>query len=151
MAIGVTAILNAIESHALAIGVFEQVNMHEPKNAPMGGLTCAVWAQSITSAASSGLAATTAHVIWNLRIFSPMVVEPQDAIDPAVLDAVDVLFAALLADYTLGETVRMIDVRGMAGVRMSAQAGYLRQDNTEFRVMTITLPVLVNDAWDEVP
>lgn len=151
MTLGSAAVLDAIESHALELGLFERVNRHEPKNAPPLGLTCAIWVQTIQSAASSGLASTTAHVVFTVRLFSSMMQEPQDAIDPNMMDAVDLLITALIADFTLGNTVRQIDVRGIAGIRMSAQAGYLRQQDTEYRVMSITLPVLINDAWDEVP
>jgi hypothetical protein len=151
VAFGAVDVFNVIQSHALASGLFERVNTHEPKNAPGNGLTCAVWAQSVTAVNSSGLASNTAQVVFMVRVYSTMLQEPQDAIDPYLLNAVDVLYATYLGDFTLGDTVRCIDVRGQAGVRMAAQAGYITQDGNQYRVMTITLPVLINDAWDEVP
>lgn len=148
--VDITGILDRIVSHAMASGQFERVNQHEPKSAPGNGLHCAVWAQRIgPDRRGSGLASTSAHLIFNIRIYMSMVSEPQDAIDPAVMAAVDALMAAYAGDFTLGGLVRNVDIRGIDGIPMTAEAGYLNQDNKIYRVMTITLPVLVNDAWAE--
>jgi hypothetical protein len=34
---------------------------------------------------------------------------------------------------------------------MTARAGYINQDNKMYRVMTITLPLVVNDTWLQSP
>jgi hypothetical protein len=34
---------------------------------------------------------------------------------------------------------------------LSAAAGYLNQDDDTFRVMTIQLPLVVNDVWTQTP
>lgn len=144
-------VLAALESHALSTGRFERVNLHEPKNAPGKGLTLAIWANNISPAAvASGLSVTTAYIEFNLRVFTPMLMEPQDAIDPRVLEAVDVLMAAYASDFTLGGRVRNVDLLGAHGPGLRAQAGYITVDKTVFRVMTITLPILINDAWEQV-
>ena len=39
MAVDIDSVLNAIVSHALTTGYFDQVNQHEPKNRPGAGLT----------------------------------------------------------------------------------------------------------------
>jgi len=146
-----TAILDAVTSHAETLGQFERVNGHEPKNAPGNGLSCAVWVASISPARGQhGLAQTSARVVLNVRVFSPMLQEPQDGIDPAVMEAVDALMNAYSGDFTLGGNVRNVDLLGMAGVPMEAQAGYLNQDNRLYRVMTITLPLIVSDVWEQV-
>lgn len=147
----IAGILDGVVSHAAASGWFERVNSHEPKNAPGKGLTAAVWVQSMGPVPTgSGLQATTGHVVFNVRVYSSMLQEPQDAIDPNMLAAVDALFAAYSGDFDLGGTVRCVDLLGQAGTPLSAQAGYLTIDNKIFRVMTVTLPVLVNDAWEQV-
>lgn len=152
MSLNAGAHLNSLVSHAMTLGLFERVNAHEPKNAPGNGLTCAVWVDTVRpDPQGSGLAATSALVVYKLRIYTSMHSEPQDAIDPEVLNAVDVLWTSLIGSLTLEGSVRCIDVRGMAGVRMEAQAGYVKQADTEMRVMTITLPLLVNDVWAEAP
>lgn len=150
MTLNAAGIVDAVISHAMASGYFERVNGHEPKNAPGLGLSCAVWADQIRPAASSGLETTSAVIVLNVRLFTSMLQEPQDAIDPAMLAAVDGLFDAYSGDFTLGGLVREVDLLGQEGDRLSARAGYLNQDNKQYRVFTITLPVIVNDVWEQV-
>jgi hypothetical protein len=145
-----TGIFAAVTSHAMASGHFDRVTNHEPKSAPGTGLTCAVWVQDIRPIRSSGLASTSARLVLNLRIFTSMLSEPQDEIDPDMLAAVDALMAAYIGDFELGGLIRAVDVRGMEGVPLSASAGYLNQDGKLQRVITITLPLLVNDLYVEV-
>ena len=144
----VTALYDAVVTHAEKLGQFEQVNTHEPKNAPGNGLQCAVWVQEI-GPTSSGLAVTSARVEFSVRIYSNMLQEPQDLIDPNIFKAVDALLTAYSGDFTLGGTVRSVDLTGMGGNPLRAVAGYLAVDNKMFRIMTVTLPVLINDAWSQ--
>lgn len=150
MSFAAQAILDAAVSHALASGHFERVNGHEPKNAPGRGLTAAIWAQSLGPVpAGSGLTRTTARLVLNIRIYSDMLQEPQDGIDPAVLRAVDALMSAYSGDFELGGNVRNVDLLGQAGIPLSAEAGYQNVGGTMYRIMTITLPLIVNDVWTQ--
>lgn len=145
----IPAIYTAFQSHAMAAGLFETVNTHEPKNTPGKGLHAAVWSDWIGPTQTSGLAATTARIIFKVRIYSDMLQEPQDMIDPNILGAVHVLMAAYSADFTLGGLVRNVDLLGQYGEGLSAQAGYVSISGQMHRVMTITAPVIVSDAWPQ--
>jgi hypothetical protein len=79
--------------------------------------------------------------VVNVRIYQNMIAEPQDMIDPRVMAAVDALMTAYSGDFELGGTVRAVDLLGMAGTPMAAQAGYIQQDNRVYRAVTITLPL----------
>lgn len=148
----ISAVLDPIVSHAMALGLFERVNQHEPKNAPGNGLSCAVWTDRIFPVpGASGLICTTALVLFNIRVYTSMLAEPQDMIDPNLIDAVDTLMTAYSADFDLGGTVRNIDLLGQFGTTLNATAGYLTQDSKVYRVMTIALPVVVNDVWPQSP
>lgn len=149
-AAAVTALFAAVESHALTLGLFERVNIHEPKNAPGNGLSCAIWVDSIKHARSSGLASTSGVVIFQGRIMSNMLAEPQDGIDPQILSAVCVLMAEYSGSFTLGGTVRGVDLLGAEGESLSAKAGYLNMDSRLFRAMELTLPIVINDLWTQV-
>jgi hypothetical protein len=149
MGLNATGILDAIQSHALASGYFDRVNLHEPKNAPGNGLSAAIWVDEIRPVAS-GLAVTGALVTVNLRIFLNMLQEPQDAIDPNIVKAVDALMTAYSGDFTLGDLIRDVDLLGEHGDGLSAQAGYIEQDHKMFRVMTLKIPMVVNDVWAQV-
>jgi hypothetical protein len=146
----INAVLDAAVSHAMALGLFERVNGHEPKNAPGSGLTAAVWVDYIgPHAAQSGLAATSARLVLNVRAYTSMLADPQDAIDPRVVAAVGALMGEYSGDFDFGGAVESVDLLGRAGPPMSAQAGYLNQDQKLYRVMTITVPVIVNDVWTQ--
>lgn len=150
MALDILGILDAVVSHALSLGRFEAVNGHEPKNAPGLGLTAAVWADRVDTVRSSGLDSTSVRLLLNVRLYTGAEQEPADAIDPNLMTALDALMRAYVGDFTLGGLVREVDVRGTHGIGLEARAGYLQQDAALLRVMTIALPVIVNDLWDEV-
>jgi hypothetical protein len=151
MALDITTILNTIQDHALASGYFDTVNGHEPKSAPGNGLSAAVWVQQIGPArGGSGLAATSVRLALNVRLYTPMVQQPEDAIDPDLMTALDALMASYSADFTLGGLAREVDLEGIYGDPLSAVAGYLTTGGIEYRVMTITLPLIVNDLWEQV-
>lgn len=148
----VTGIVGQVSSLADATGLFESVNSHEPKNAPGNGVTCAVWAQRIVpAAAASGLNSTTGVVVLMVRLYTSMLQQPYDDIDPALMKAVDTLMAAYSDNFSLDGEVRNVDLLGAHGPQLSAQAGYLNMDGKVFRVMDITLPLVVNDLWAQVP
>lgn len=152
MALDTTTLLNAVVSHALSSGLFERVNQHEPKSAPGSGVSAAVWVQDIAPVArDSGLAATSGRVELTLRIYTSMLSEPADAIDPNIVGAVDVLMTAYSGDFELGGNIKHVDLLGAHGRALSARAGYLNQDNKLYRIMDLTLPLIINDIWSQSP
>lgn len=151
MSLDTLSILNAVQSHAMASGHFERVNRHEPKNAPGNGLSAAIWVDRIEPVQSSGLSSSSAIVTLNIRVYTNMLAEPQDAIDPNIATAVDALIGAYSSDFELGGNVRCVDLLGQSGQGLTAQAGYLEQDHKMYRVMTISLPLIVNDVWSQSP
>ncbi len=146
-------LFDAVESHAKASGWFDGgVNTVEPKAAPGNGLTCAIWLQTIGPAAgASGLAATTGRVEFSVRLYTSMLAEPEDTIDPNLTAAAISLMEDYSGDFGLtivtSFDVQSIDLLGAYGTPLSANAGYLNADNKLFRVITITLPLIVNDLW----
>lgn len=148
-AAAVRTLFDDVVSHAAASGYFERVNSHEPKSAPGNGLYAAVWVDGIRPVKASGLAAVSGVVSLRMRCYSSMIQQPQDAIDPNLLSAVTDLMSAYSADFALGgdDDVRCIDLLGQSGESMSVQAGYLDIDKKMYRVMTISLPVIINDMW----
>lgn len=153
----VDALTDAVLSHALASGLFEAVNNHEPKSSPGTGITAALWVQSIVGIPQiSGLTSTSGRVLFNLRIYTNMLQEPQDSIDPAVIKAVDTLFVAYSGDFTLDGLVQSVDLLGAYGIGLTAQAGYQQVgaqagDANMYRIMTIELPLIVSDLWRQTP
>jgi hypothetical protein len=148
VSIGLPAILDAVTSHALESGYFDRVNRHEPKNAPGRGISAAVWVDRVGPLPrGSGLASTAALVLLNVRIFTNMLSDPPDDIDPNLVAAADALIGAYSGDFDLGGTIRCVDLLGAYSGGLGAQAGYLDQDGRKFRVLTISLPLVIDDAW----
>lgn len=148
----VNSLIDRVASMAGALGVFRSVNTHEPKSAPGTGLRLAIWAQSIEPVGlASGLASTSGYVVVNARAYGNMLAKPEDEIDPRIMTAMTTLMGAYSADFTLGGTVRNIDLLGAYGQKLTAQAGYLTMDSHLYRIMTLTIPCVVNDMWVQTP
>ena len=147
----VLSLFDQLKSHALRLGVFDRVATHEPKNAPGNGLSCSIWVESIDPLPdASSLIATSGRVAFHVRIYSNMLQEPQDDIDPQILIAVTTLMGEYSQNFTLGGTVRNVDLLGAHGEALRAQAGYLDISKHMHRVMVITLPIIINDLWTQV-
>lgn len=151
MAINSQALIDDLASHAMASSYFDRVNQHEPKSKPGRGLTAAVWIDRIEPARGrSGLTSTSARVVFSVRVYTNMLQNPQDSIDPNVMAATDALIEAYTGGFTLGGDAAFIDALGMTqGHALEAQSGYINIDNMVYRVMTISVPVIVNDAWPQ--
>lgn len=144
------SILDQVVSHALALGVFDTVNGHEPKSAPGNGVHASVWVRGIRPLALiSGLTSTSARLELSVRIQANMLADPQDDIDPNILNAAYVLIGQYASNFTLGGEARNVDVLGSHGLGLSGDAGYLNQDGKQYRVMVLTLPIILNDVWSQ--
>lgn len=147
----VDAIFDSAVSHAMSSGYFDRVNMHEPKNAPGTGMTCAVWVQRIRPILASGLNNTSGQIALNVRLYLPMLVEPQDYIDPQMVKATSALMAAYSSDFTMDGLIKNIDLFGAHGIALEALAGYTTIGQTKYRAMTISVPCNVNDLFAQNP
>lgn len=144
-------VMDALKDHASASGYFESVNGHEPKSPPTSkGLSAAVWLDRLEPArGQSGLAATTMRLVMQVRIYADMVQEPQDEIDPQALEACDTLMGDYTGDFTLGGLVRNVDLLGATGTPMFAQGGYVTISGRMYRIVTISVPMILNDLWNQ--
>jgi len=146
------AIIEAVASHAMASGWFDRVNQYEPKSAPGNGLVASVWVASVgPQVGASGLNRTSVRFTVNVRVYTSMLADPPDMIDPNIMEAVDALLAAYTGDFTLDGLVRNIDLLGMGGPPLGAEAGYVEIEKRLFRIMTITVPMILNDQWIQEP
>lgn len=155
MAIDFQALIDAVVSHGKTLGCFDSVNGHDLKRSPGTGLHMAVGLGAVGPAVGgSGLRATSAHVVIEARIYGAAETQPPGALHPMTAHAVDLLFTALLADFTLGDLVKAIDVRGMAGGgTLRGEPSYVQfgEGGGWYRVYDVHIPVVINDAWPEVP
>lgn len=146
-----------LADHALALGLFSQVLGYEPKGNVQGvqGMPlAAVWVQSVGPVPmNSGLATTSVRVEFTFRIYSQLGLSmsgPGDEkVDPSLSDAAAAFMFNLSGDFDLDGTVYAIDLLGMAGPALSAKAGYLNLSGTHYRIMDITVPVIISDVWPQ--
>lgn len=149
MALDIGTILDRLVSHALSLGYFDSVNefkVDEPTGA--GNLTCGIWGDDITPI-SSGQASTSVRILFKVRIFSSTEAAPESYLERAMVDATSALMNAYSGNFELGGNARNIDLLGSEGAPLSANAHYMNLSAVIFRVMDITLPVLLNDVWDQ--
>ncbi|MBO3751532.1 hypothetical protein J5X84_36130 [Streptosporangiaceae bacterium NEAU-GS5] len=150
--LGARAIQDALVSHALTLGVFDRVNTHEPlKNAPGNGITCSMWlGPGLPFNRRSGLASTTVRLMFVARLQTAGLQLNPDDVDMNLLDALDVLYTAYHGDFTLG-ALGQIDLLGSAGIPLSWDTGWIVQDGKQFRAYLLSIPVLVDDVWEQTP
>ncbi|MFD5709482.1 hypothetical protein ACFWHW_03655 [Streptomyces pharetrae] len=152
MDLDLLAYRSAVMSHAQGLGLFEQVLGHEPVSAPGSGLLYAVWVSDVAPVPTlSGLASVSVRLELTGRVLMPADTEPQDDVDVAVTGAVNGLMREYTGDFTLGGTVADVDLLGAHGTALRASFGFTRIDSTTYRAATLTIPLIINDAWNEVP
>lgn len=151
MALDIQGILDVISSHALSTGYFESVNQYESKQSPGNGISGAVWVNRVTPVRTSGLANTSIRLELTFRLYSSTYIEPYDEIDPNLTRALDTLMRAYCGDFEVGGQVRHIDIFGAYGNPLETRSGYMNLDGKEFRVFSITLPLIIDDLWSQSP
>lgn len=151
MSLDTQAYVDGLVSTCLSLGVFEAVNGYEPKSPPHNeGLTAGVWVTRLRpTTAFTALAKTSTVVTFTIRIYSNMLQEPEDAIDPNVMKAVDKVCETITGDFTLGTAVDFVDLLGQTGQMLEAQTGYVSVSNTMYRVADIFVPMVIGDTWSQ--
>lgn len=147
------AIFEAVRTYVSRTGLFEQVDAYQPKNAPGAGRTAAVWLVSVASVQASGLASSTARVELAVRVYIGAEIQPPERVEYLALEATDALMNAFTGAFTLGGTInlREVDVLGAHGEPLSMTSGYVDFSGAWYRAATITLPLIINDAWTQAP
>lgn len=144
------ALVDQLLSHAGQLGVFDRVLDYEPVAAPGDGITAAIWFLTAKPArGSSGLGATTVVVNCVARLYRPMLTQPQGSLETNMMTALSALMGAYSSDFDLGGLVRQIDLLGQFGPPLSSQGAYQNFEGAQYRVITVTVPVVVNDAWPQ--
>jgi hypothetical protein len=146
MALRSNDVIDSLVSHAASLGHFERVNTVEPKSAPGNGLYCFIFLDRMAPALS-GLDSVSVAMTFTVSLRTPMMsTYSDDLIDPQLMSALDDLMTAYSNDFQLDGTVRTVDL-----MQVRIQAGYIEQDNKVYRAVDISLPVIVNDVWEEEP
>jgi hypothetical protein len=95
------------------------------------------------------LNATSALILFTIRLQMGMLTEPQDDIDITLMRAADEVFALVSGDFTLGDEIDHVDLLGAGGQPLEAEAGYIEHSKTLYRIVDIAVPVVIGDAWTQ--
>jgi hypothetical protein len=146
-------LVDAVLSHALATGAVERHARHEPTGAPGQGVTVAVVLRRFgPPQGRSTLASSACRVELAVQLYAPTSGQPAqaDRVDPALWLAADALMRAYSGDFTLAGDAAYIDLLGAHGTALSGELGYARMGDGFYRVLTITLPIIIDDLWTQV-
>lgn len=150
MALNTAAVLSALRSHAATLGVFEQVVGHALTNPPPSGLAVAFEFGRFRRARSSGLSSTSGVVTYGASIYRPMQTQPQEDIEVEILGAADLLLNSYSGDFELGGNVRCVDLLGQESDGLSADGGYAKVGDVHYRAITVNIPLILNDVYEQV-
>lgn len=146
-------IIDRVVSEVKQSGYFAKVNGFEAVRSagPRVSLFASVWVQDIEPVKIGGLAATSARILFIVRMYASIMPYPRDDVDPSLLRACSNLMRRFHDDFDFGGIIRNVDLLGEQGIALRAEAGYIDLDaNTKFRVMDLWVPCLVNDVWAQV-
>lgn len=141
-----TALFADIQSMAQQLAIFRATETHDPLSAPGEGLWCSITLGNVRPVSSSGMASVSGQITLIVRVWSSALQKPQDNIDPNVLAAACALMGAFAGGFTIGGTVRNIDLFAMTGTPQWAPDF----EGKPFRVIEISLPIVINDLFAEV-
>jgi hypothetical protein len=139
-----------------ALGAAAAVVPFEPKSNQqidysLGATFAAVWLGGLAVAPErSGTANTAARVELFVRLHRNALGDAaaMAATEIALLTAQDAILASLIGDLRLDGSM-WLDIKGQTGDAIKAATGYLTLDNKLHRVTTMTVGIVVDDAWPE--
>lgn len=149
-------LIDNIVSDVQRTGWCDRVNESEPFKKPGHGITAAVFPDYMGPTKLSGLAATSARVNVFVRLFMPVPLPNRgfpgaaDVIDRKLLKAASNIMRKYHDDFDFEGTIRNVDLLGSQGQALEGRTGYIEIDKVLHRVITITVPCIVNDVWPQV-
>lgn len=146
------ALYAQLTSPLKALGPFKAVTAHEPMGPPAGSPAAALWWSAGPDPARglSGLGATSVRLEFTVRVYLSFT-RATDNVDPRLLGLVSKVAAAYSREFTLDGEAMEVDLLGAYGTPLKGRPGYLNFGDQEFRISDITVPVIIDDAWEQVP
>ena len=140
-----------LKTQAETSGLFQRVLGHEPRSAPAGGFSYALWLGPITPVPGlGGLTATAGRVEIQARIYVPFLEKSEDQIETDMMRRVLEMIGHYSGAFTVGGTVYAIDLEGMHGAPLEAgNLGYIDLGGTICRVAELSIPVLIDNLWTQ--
>lgn len=152
MTLDTRGVMDKIVSHALSLGHLASVNQVDigsmPNNTDLIGVL--YFRRIRPVGARSGLSTTSVVIEFTMRLIRATKTDPLGEIDPEMIDAVDALLNAYSADFTLDGSIAEIDLLGEYGQALESDSGFLKMtEELTYRIVDITIPVVINDVWTQ--
>lgn len=149
MAFDISNSLYAVKTYVQDLGLFQSVQIGEPKQTLGQGFHASVFMESVgVTAIYIGGDTRESHVV-NLRIYKNMLSDqsdPQNSLEIDMAVTVSKLMGNILGDTDLESSIMSIDAAGMDGGGMGADYGYADVGGTLYRIADITIPLIVNGS-----
>lgn len=150
----IEALYSQITSPFKRIGAFRSVVENEPLSAPTALPAVALWwggSPGIGPARGlSGLAATSARVEFQGRIYTDATKRPAD-MEVQLMRLASLFIGVFTSGFTLGGEAMEVDLLGSYGAPLSATPGWIVQDDHQFRVAECLIPIIADGLWVQVP
>jgi hypothetical protein len=144
-------VYSALMSPMKGLAAFSSVIQHEPVSAPPDRSVAVAWSDGPGPARGlSGLSATSARIEFTARVYVSYT-KAAESVDPKLMSLVSSLMGVLTGKFTLGGEVMEIDLLGTYGNPLSARPGWTNFDSHEYRIADVTIPVIADGLWVQVP
>lgn len=142
--------MRSVQSKAAESGYFHTVELGEPKSSLQGhGMEAYIWMDSVAVAGTTLNYAIEIHTV-TLRLYMPMLTGDTLEDEVEMDAAVNQVKRNLAADFDLGGTVRNVDFAGQHSGGLESVTGFVDLSGTQYRIVDITLPVIVDDIAELV-
>lgn len=149
MALDTAGILNKMVTHIKTTGRIKNVVKHDPlSNVPFGTVSVII-RRIFPTPETSSLRKTGVAIVFSIAIYANDMAEPRDGAETELLNIFDSIMALFNRDFKLGGAIHSIDFFGRSGVSVDANMGRIEIDKKLYRVLDITLPVLIFDTWTQ--
>jgi hypothetical protein len=150
MAFNIQSTLDAIASHIARTGYVAEARIGEPSSPPdaIDRLHAAIYMASAT-VVDLTLSTTIEQHVVTVRLYRRAAFGQGDdagAVEKEMALAVSQVVSNLIGEFDLGATMRNIDVGGQYGQGIQSEFGYVSIGNTMFRIVDITVPLIVDGS-----
>ena len=144
MAIKTRAVMLNLQSKLLATGRFKAVTIGEPTRAPESPHAAVL--MSRYEHPTTTLSGTIERRTLMIRIYIKAFQEPTADVEYLLDDLVTETMEDIFEDYDLGGNVRAVEP-----TLVTATSGYQQVDDTTFRLVDISVPVIIDDSATFAP
>lgn len=147
------SVLAALKTVFEATGCFDGVAMSQGVVGPSTGMSAQIWAVPPFKLVKerSGLADVSVLLTFNARMLTPIGTPPADDLDLTLLAAWSAVMNSLVGGFTLNGEVEQLDLLGSYSSGLESPPGYVEIAGTMYRCITMTLPLVLDSVWTEVP